>query len=119
MHQLRHRFLLPFVWAFAASAAGQEVPQLPEVRVIGTTPLPEGGLPRRQIPAAVQTLDTDPAGSPDARTIADLLDQRMGSVQIQSLQGNPNQPDVSFRGFTASPCLALRRDCPFTWTACA
>ena len=105
MHQLRHRFLLPCVWAFAASAAAQDVPRLPEVRVIGTTPLPEGGLSRRQIPAAVQTLDTDPAGSPDARTIADLLDQRLGSVQIQSIQGNPFQPDVNYRGYTASPLL--------------
>ena len=105
MHQLRHRFLLPCVWAFAASAAGQDGPRLPEVRVIGTTPLPVGGLPRRQIPAAVQTLDADPNGSPDARSIADLLDQRLGSVQIQSIQGNPNQPDVSYRGFTASPVL--------------
>ena len=26
-------------------------------------------------------------------------------MQIQSIQGNPNQPDVSFRGFTASPVL--------------
>ena len=34
-----------------------------------------------------------------------MLDQRLGSVQIQSIQGNPNQPDVSFRGFTASPVL--------------
>jgi outer membrane receptor protein involved in Fe transport len=100
----RHLFL-PALWAATTLGHAQGVPTLPEVRVIGTTPLPEGGLSLRQIPAAARTLDADPNGSPEARTIADLLDQRLGSVQVQSIQGNPFQPDVSFRGFSASPVL--------------
>ena len=56
MHLLRHRFLLPRLGS--PLPPQHALPQLPEVRVIGTTPLPDGGLPRRQIPAAVQTLDT-------------------------------------------------------------
>jgi outer membrane receptor protein involved in Fe transport len=105
MHKLHHRFLLPCLCVLGAGAAAQDAPTLPEVRVIGTTPLPEGGVPLRQVPAAVQTLDAGQSGAPDARTIADQLEQHLGGVQVQSIQGNPNQPDVSFRGFTASPVL--------------
>jgi len=104
MHPLRPR-LVPLLCVLAGPAAAQDVPTLPEVRVIGTTPLPESGLSRRQVPANVQTLDATPNGAPDARSIADEIEQHMGSVQLQSMQGNPYQPDVSFRGFTASPVL--------------
>ena len=33
------------------------------------------------------------------------MNRRFGSVHINEIQGNPFQPDVSFRGYTASPLL--------------
>ena len=33
------------------------------------------------------------------------MNRRFGSVHINEIQGNPWQPDVSFRGYTASPLL--------------
>ncbi len=34
-----------------------------------------------------------------------LLEQSVGSVSVSNFQGNPFQPDVNYRGFTASPLL--------------
>ena len=39
--------------------------------------------------------------------IAEYLEQNPTSITINSAQGNPFQPDVSFRGFTASPLLGV------------
>src|SRR6185437_16273833 len=36
---------------------------------------------------------------------SDALNQLAGSVNLNDTQGNPFQPDVNFRGFTASPVL--------------
>ena len=33
------------------------------------------------------------------------MNRRLGSVHVNEIQSNPFQPDVSFRGFTASPLL--------------
>jgi TonB-dependent Receptor Plug Domain. len=33
------------------------------------------------------------------------MNRRLGSVHVNEIQGNPFQPDVSFRGYTASPLL--------------
>ena len=37
--------------------------------------------------------------------LSDLLNLNVGSVNINDTQGNPFQPDVNFRGFSASPIL--------------
>jgi outer membrane receptor protein involved in Fe transport len=78
---------------------------LPTVEVVGTTPLPGVGLPREQIPANVQTLRGAPVEDPRSATLPDVLNRYLGSVIVNEIQGNPFQPDVNYRGFTASPLL--------------
>lgn len=78
---------------------------LPSVKVIGSTPLPGIGLSQEQIPANMQTLDAESIPDTGAANLPDLLNQRLGSVTINEIQGNPYQPDVNYRGFTASPLL--------------
>jgi outer membrane receptor protein involved in Fe transport len=76
-----------------------------KVEVIGTTPLPGVDLRLEDIPSPVQTAlqrDIDASGALD---LADFLNRRINGVFINEMQGNPFQPDVNYRGFTASPLL--------------
>jgi outer membrane receptor protein involved in Fe transport len=75
------------------------------VEIVGTTPLPGLGVVRARIPANVQTLDDAAVNAPDGATLPDALNRRLGSVFVNEIQGNPFQPDVNYRGFTASPLL--------------
>ena len=88
-------------WGLAHGAA----PTLEAVTVIDTSPLPGIGLQREQIPAPVQTLPAAALDDGVALDLTDLLRQRAGSVHINEVQNNPFQPDVSYRGFSASPLL--------------
>ena len=40
-----------------------------------------------------------------ALDLADFLNRRMNGVYVNDVQGNPFQPDVNYRGYTASPLL--------------
>src|SRR6266852_6616566 len=75
--------------------------------VLVTTPAPlSAGLPRNWVPSAVDSVkgrdarEGRPAGLPDAL-------ERYPGVTLQNEQGNPFQPDLSLRGFTASSVTGL------------
>ena len=75
------------------------------VTVVGTTPLEGVELPIKQIPAPVQALtggDIDKSGALD---IASFMNLRFNGVHVNEVQNNPFQPDVNYRGYTASPLL--------------
>jgi hypothetical protein len=55
----------------------------------------------------VQTLTDVDLDRAQALDLADLLNRNLGSVTINGAQNNPLQPDIQFRGFTASPLLGL------------
>jgi len=75
------------------------------VDVVATTPLSGVGLAVNEIPAPIQTaLDRDITQS-GALDLADFVNRRLGGVFVNEVQGNPFQPDVSYRGYTASPLL--------------
>ncbi|MGH9851467.1 MAG: TonB-dependent receptor plug domain-containing protein, partial [Blastocatellia bacterium] len=76
-----------------------------KVDVIGTTPLPGSDLEPVEIPAPVQAAtqrDLDASGALD---LSDFLNRRLSGVHVNEIQGNPFQPDVNYRGYTASPLL--------------
>jgi outer membrane receptor protein involved in Fe transport len=75
------------------------------VEVIVTTTLPGVGLALEEIPAPVQTLNGQDLAESGALDVADLLNRRLNGVHVNEIQGNPFQPDVSYRGYTASPLL--------------
>lgn len=78
---------------------------LPAIVVTATMPLPGLGLPLRDVAANVQTVKGEQIARQHAGNITEYLEQNLGSVTINSAQGNPYQPDVNYRGFTASPLL--------------
>lgn len=78
---------------------------LPTVEIVGTTPLPGIGLSAEKVPANVQLVKGKALAEQHSLTIADYMAQNMAGVNVNDTQNNPFQPNVNFRGFTASPLL--------------
>jgi iron complex outermembrane receptor protein len=91
--------------ALPAAASAQRVADLPPVEVVGITPLPGIGNPLSQVPSNVQTFGSREIARQQLPGIAAFLEQNAASVNAGSPSGNPFQPDLTFRGFTASPLL--------------
>jgi len=79
--------------------------EAPTVDVVGTTPLPGVGTPVSAVPANVQTATDRQIEALPSPSLPDFLERGMGGFVSSTSQGNPFQPDVSYRGFTASPLL--------------
>ena len=89
--------------AFAESK--DKAMSLNKVEVVSTTPLAGVGLPLEQIPSNVQVVKGEAMQQQGSLTIADYMNNNLTGVSINETQNNPYQPDVLFRGFTASPLL--------------
>ncbi len=94
--------MLPVKLCIAQEPAEQ---LLSDIIVKATTPLPGIGLPLRDVAANLQNIKGEEIEQRNAANITEYMEQNLGSVTINSVQGNPYQPDVSYRGFTASPLL--------------
>jgi outer membrane receptor protein involved in Fe transport len=80
-------------------------PQASRVTVVGATPLAGTDTPIEDISSPVQTAtghDLDETGSLD---LADYMNRKLNGVYINENQVNPFQPDVNYRGYTASPLV--------------
>jgi len=91
--------------AEAQPALPVRVAELATVTVIGAAPLPGLDVPRDQIPANVQTATDVDLERLHALDLSSYLSRALGSVSINETQGNSFQPDINYRGFTASPLL--------------
>jgi iron complex outermembrane receptor protein len=103
-------FALCVALAFAFGLAGAAenpaaVLEAPTVEVVGTTPLPGLGTPLNQVPANVQSATSSDLSRQNTLNVTEFLTQNLGSVSFTNSNVNPYQPDVNFRGFTASPLL--------------
>jgi outer membrane receptor protein involved in Fe transport len=93
--------LLYLLWAGMAYAQVAE-----EIIVVGI--LPNGTtLDKRKIPFPVQSSTAEDLQRGNAQSIADFLERGFSSVSLNDAQNNPLQPDLQYRGFTASPLLGL------------
>lgn len=88
-------------WVSAQGASPEEI------TVIGITPTESTGLSRDRIAAHVQRATADDLRRGQSLDLTEFMARGIGSVSINSAQGNPLQPDVQLRGFTASPLLGL------------
>ncbi len=79
------------------------------VEVIGVSPLPGAGVPRDRIPANVQSARAAEIEGSQALDLTEFMNRRLGSVYVNEIQNNPFQPDVNFRGYTASPLLGTQQ----------
>ncbi|MEQ1813425.1 MAG: TonB-dependent receptor plug domain-containing protein, partial [Candidatus Nitrotoga sp.] len=76
-----------------------------KVEVISTTPLQGVGLPKELIPANIQSVKGEDMVDQNNLSIADFLSSGMLGINVNEVQNNPYQPNVNYRGFTASPLL--------------
>ncbi len=76
-----------------------------KVEVVSTTPLAGVGLPLEQIPSNVQVVNGEELLEQRSLNIADYMNNNLLGVSVNETQNNPFQPDILFRGFTASPLL--------------
>jgi iron complex outermembrane receptor protein len=93
--------------AFAQNTAQNPAEQLetPSVEVIGVTPLPGFGVPAAQIPSNVQAATGAEISQQRSINLPEFMSQRLSGVNVNENQSNPFQPDVTYRGFSASPLL--------------
>lgn len=75
------------------------------VDVVATTPLEGAGQRVGEIPSPVQTATSEDIASSGALDLSDFLNRRLNAVYENEIQGNPYQPDINYRGYTASPLL--------------
>jgi outer membrane receptor protein involved in Fe transport len=89
--------------AYAENKA--EAIELGKIEVVGTTPLSSLGVPIEQVPSNVQMVKGQTLQNQQSLGVADFMNQNLSGVNINEAQNNPYQPDVNFRGFTASPLV--------------
>jgi len=82
-----------------------EVLELPQVGVVGTTPLPGSGIDLRRLPANAQAYTGAELRRQGRTSVPEFLEGAAGGVNLNAAQGNREQPDVNVRGFAASPLL--------------
>ncbi len=100
------------VLAGRAGAQQQPPPEvagtLPAVESVGVAPLPGSGLPRDRVagnPRSFSATDLQRDGRLAGGGLTETLERLSASVNRNNTQGNPFQPDVQVRGFSASPLL--------------
>ena len=78
---------------------------LDEITVVASTPLGTSTL--EDSAGNVQAIDGDELRRQRVLSIAEMMNNQLGSIFVNEAQNNPLQPDVQFRGFVGSPLLGL------------
>ncbi len=86
-------------------AAEEDQVQLGDIEVVGTTPIQGVGLPEDDIPANIQSANDEDIERVQAMDLSEFMNKTLNSVSLNAAQNNPFQPDLKFRGFTASPLV--------------
>ena len=75
------------------------------VNVIASTPIGSLDVPLADVPLPVQTLSAQALEDTNAIDLTDAMKRRLNGVYVNENQDNPFQPDVNYRGYTASPLV--------------
>ena len=88
---------------FSISSRAQ---QLEEIIVTGVVPA-GSSIDATKLAYPIQTANAEDLDNASILSVADFLRQNFSSVTVNDAQNNPMQPDLQYRGFTASPLLGL------------
>jgi len=116
---IRGRRLLVALAALLASAGAvaQSQPQPPTqpqdenvttldlISVVGVTPVAGTDIAISKLPYNVQSADDEALQRSQTLDLSDFMNRHLAGVTVNSAQNNPLQPDLQFRGFTATPLL--------------
>jgi len=103
--KLQYLTLVALALPQIALAADDSKITMEKIEVISTTPLRGVGLPKELIPANIQSVKGEDMVNQNNLNIADFLSSGMLGINVNEIQSNPYQPNVNYRGFTASPLL--------------
>jgi len=87
--------------------AEDEVQENEAIEVIGITPTHGVGLPEKRIPYNIQSANSEDLEASKTLDLADFMNRHLGNVTVNESQVNPLQPDIQYRGFSASPLLGI------------
>ncbi len=95
-------------WANAQTASASPATTVEPVTVVAVTPLPGTGIDKDKIAGEVQTLSV-PNLTRDRQVsvLPNLVATQLANVGLNDEQGNPFQPDFTYRGFEASPISGI------------
>jgi outer membrane receptor protein involved in Fe transport len=92
----------------AADNADQgDIEALEPMVVVADSPVSASGMAAEKRPTPVQTVTSQKLEQSQSINITDYMRRYLGGVTVNDAQNNPYQPDVQYRGFTASPLLGL------------
>ena len=106
MHTKPAGFLASLLLTACATAArAQTAPAVavPDVEVVAPTPLLGTGIDRAALPQATQVLGSGQIDRTNVPSLTGAILENVASASVNDTSGNPFQPDILFRGFTASP----------------
>ena len=89
----------------AATAPRSPPPPAASAAVVPAAPLAGADIALDKSPANTTLVDTPAFDHARFDGLADALRQKSPSVTLEDVSGNPNQPDLEYRGFVASPVL--------------
>jgi iron complex outermembrane receptor protein len=87
-------------------SADSDKRRMESVEVIGVAPV-AGELNVKALPYAVQVFTKEDLNKSGVYSISEMLSSQAGSVTFNTAQNNRLQPDLQYRGYTASPLLGL------------
>ncbi|ROO25541.1 TonB-denpendent receptor [Salinisphaera orenii YIM 95161] len=90
----------------ATTAAAQDS-ELGAIEVIGATPFSGSDVDAERYPANVQQGSAEDIADSATLNLNEYMNQELGSVHVNDATNNPFQPDLNYRGYTASPLLGL------------
>ncbi|HZD90749.1 MAG TPA: TonB-dependent receptor [Pseudolabrys sp.] len=90
------------LWLGASAAAAQSL-TLPTIEVVGNTPVPGSEIDRDKVPADVVTATGSQFDRVVTPSLTDGMVRALPGVARGDATGNPYQPNIDYRGFTASP----------------
>ena len=105
--KLKISAIIALALASSSSLQAAEKMTTGTINVFSATPLPSIGLPLNIIPANIQIATPKAINAQAGVSLADYMNSNMQSVSTTEMGGNPWQPEITFRGFSASPLLGM------------
>jgi outer membrane receptor protein involved in Fe transport len=75
------------------------------VTVVSPMPITSDSLPADRTPILVQGLSAEDIDKSNALDLTDAMNKRLNGIYVNDNAGNPFEPDINYRGYTASPLL--------------
>ena len=93
--------------SFSSNPAAAQDDVLEEVQVYGIRLGSANAQTAEKLPYALQRANAADLERTQSLDLSEFMNNTLTSVSINSAQNNPLQPDLQYRGFTASPLLGL------------